>query len=80
MFTIVIKFIKTIFKIVITGTWIIIIESVIKSPKQSLGDLLFLLRFLLFFSFFSFLSVDHELVHGGSQELLDRISWNLVEL
>jgi hypothetical protein len=26
------------------------------------------------------LSVDHELVHGRSQELLDRISWNLVEL
>ena len=58
---------------------------VIKSPKQSLGDLLFLLRFLLllllflFFSFF-FLSVHHELVHGRSQELHDRISWNLVEL
>jgi hypothetical protein len=29
---------------------------------------------------FSFVSVDHELVHGRSQELLDRISWNLVEL
>ena len=58
----------------------------IKSPKQSLGDLLFLLHFLLLlllllllFSF-SFLSVDHELVHGRSQELLDRISWNVVEL
>jgi hypothetical protein len=24
--------------------------------------------------------VDHELVHGRSQELLDRISWNVVEL
>jgi hypothetical protein len=24
--------------------------------------------------------VDHELVHGRSQVLLDRISWNLVEL
>jgi hypothetical protein len=24
--------------------------------------------------------VDHELVHGKSQELLDRISWNFVEL
>ena len=47
---------------------------IIKSPKQqSLGDLLFLLRFLLLFSF-SFLSADHELVHGRSQELLDRIS------
>ena len=35
-----------------------------------MGDLLFLLRFLLFFSFssFSFLSVDHELVHGRSRE------------
>ena len=52
---------------------------IIKSPKQSLGDLLFLLRFLLLFSF-SFLSTDHELVHGRSQELQDRISWNLVEL
>ena len=54
-------------------------RMVVKSPKQSLGDLLFLLRFLLllFFSFsfsFSFLSADHELVHGRSQELLDRIS------
>ena len=49
-----------------------------KSPKQSLGDLLFLLRFLLLFLLllllFSFLSADHELVHGRSQELLDRIS------
>ena len=62
--------------------------SIIKSPKQSLGDLLFLLRFLLllllflFFLFFLFffLSVHHELVHGRSQELQDRISWNLVEL
>jgi hypothetical protein len=24
--------------------------------------------------------VDHELVHGRSQELQDRISWHLVEL
>ena len=57
---------------------------IVKSPKQSLGDLLFLLRFLLLFLFllllflflfsFSFLSADHELVHGRSQELLDRIS------
>jgi hypothetical protein len=37
---------------------------VIKSPKQSLGDLLFLLRFLLFLFLFFFLSVHHELVHG----------------
>ena len=50
-------------------------HTFIKSPKQSLGDLLFLLRFLLLlFLFFSFLSADHELVHGRSQELLDRIS------
>ena len=49
---------------------------VIKSPKQSLGDLLFLLRFLLllFLFLFFFLSVHHELVHGRSQELQDRIS------
>jgi hypothetical protein len=61
---------------------------IIKSPKQSLGDLLFLLRFFLLllllflflFFLFSFLSADHALVHGRSQELLDRISWNLVEL
>ena len=49
----------------------------IKSPKQSLGDLLFLLHFLLLlllFLFFFFLSVHHELVHGRSQELQDRIS------
>ena len=55
------------------------IYTVIKSPKQNLGDLLFLLRFLLLlflflFLFFSFLSVHHELVHGRSQELQDRIS------
>ena len=53
-------------------------DVLIKSPKQSLGDLLFLLRFLLLllllFSLFSFLSLAHELVHGRSQELLDRIS------
>ena len=61
-------------------------NQIIKSPKQSLGDLLFLLRFLLllflflFLFLFSFLSVHHELVHGRSQELQDRISWNLVEL
>ena len=61
---------------------------IIKSPKQSLGDLLFLLRFfflllllfLFLFFLFSFLSADHALVHGRSQELLDRISLNLVEL
>ena len=54
-------------------------DVLIKSPKQSLGDLLFLLRFLLLlllllFSLFSFLSLAHELVHGRSQELQDRIS------
>jgi hypothetical protein len=32
------------------------------------------------FLLFSFLSVHHELVHGRSQELQGRISWNLVEL
>ena len=58
---------------------------IIKSPKQSLGDLLFLLRFLLLllfllFLFLFFLSAKHELVHSRSQELQDRISWNLVEL
>jgi hypothetical protein len=29
---------------------------------------------------FSFLSADHELVHGRSQELLDRISWNFDDI
>jgi hypothetical protein len=57
---------------------------IIKSPKQILGDLLFLLRFLLLslllLLFLFFLSAKHELVHGRSQELQDRISWNLVEL
>jgi hypothetical protein len=47
--------------------------------KQSLGDLLFLLCFLLLFLFLLllllfFLSAKHELVHGRSQELEDRIS------
>ena len=54
--------------------------------QTTFGDLLFLLRFFLLllllflFLLFSFLSVHHELVHGRSQELQDRISWNLVEL
>jgi hypothetical protein len=41
-----------------------------KSPKRCLGDLLFLLRFLLLLLLFSFsfLSLEHELVHGRSQE------------
>ena len=59
------------------------VSIIIKSPKQSLGDLLFLLRFLLLFLlllFLFFLSAKHELVNGRSQELQDRISWNLVEL
>jgi hypothetical protein len=52
----------------------------IKSPKQSLGDLLFLLRFLLLFLLLLllllfFLSAKHELVHGRSQELQDRITF-----
>ena len=63
---------------------LIIIILIIKSPKQRF--LLFLLRFFLLllllflFLLFSFLSVHHELVHGRSQELQDRISWNWVEL
>jgi hypothetical protein len=53
-----------------------IIGVLIKSPKQSLGDLLFLLRFLLFllllFLFsFSFLSADHELIKSPKQSLGD---------
>ena len=59
---------------------IVFVPFLIKSPKQSLGDLLFLLRFLLLLLFLFFLSAKHELVHGRSQELQDRISWNLVEL
>jgi hypothetical protein len=38
-------------------------KIVIKSPKQSLGDLLFLLRFSFSFSSFSCLSADHELAN-----------------
>ena len=63
------------------------VSIIIKSPKQSLGDLLFLLRFLLLFLFLFllllflfFLSAKHEFVHGWSQERQDRISWNVVEL
>ena len=58
------------------------VQLFIKSPKQSLGDLLFLLRFLLLFLLllFFFLSAKHALVHGRSQELQDKISWHLVEL
>jgi hypothetical protein len=36
--------------------------------------LILLLLFLFLFLLFSFLSVHHELVHGRSQELQDRIS------
>jgi hypothetical protein len=52
------------------------VQFFIKSPKQRLGDLLFLLRFLLLFLLLLlfFLSAKHELVHGRSQELHDRIS------
>ena len=58
---------------------IVFAPFLIKSPKQSLGDLLFLHRFLLLFLFLLllflfFLSAKHELVHGRSQELQDRIS------
>ena len=35
---------------------------------------------ILFLFLFLFLSADHELVHGRSQELLDRISCIFVEL
>ena len=70
---------------------VLITYLIFKSPKQSLGNLLFLLRFLLLFLFLFlfllllllflfFLSAKHEFVHGRSQELQDRISWNLVEL
>ena len=66
------------------------VNAIIKSPKQCLGTYCFCyvssssyyyyysppLSFFLSF----FLSVLHELVHCRSQELLDRISWNLVEL
>ena len=53
-------------------------SRVIKS-QTTFGDLLFLLRFFLllfffFFLLFSFLFVHHELVHGRSRELQDRIS------
>jgi hypothetical protein len=42
--------------------------------RTTFGNLLFLFRFLLLLLLFSFfLSVDHELVHGRSQELVDRI-------
>jgi hypothetical protein len=47
--------------------------------RESIRDITIIIIILfLFLSFF--LSVDHELVHGRTQELLDRISWNLVEL
>jgi hypothetical protein len=62
------------------GKYVHLICHLIKSPNESLGDLLFLLRFLLLLFLFFFLSVHYELVHGRSQELQDRISWNLVEL
>ena len=46
-------------------------------PVWETSDFIILLLLLLFFSF---LSLRHERVHGRSQELLDRISSNLVEL
>jgi hypothetical protein len=46
-----------------------------KSPKLCLGDLKRVIFGLFLFLFlFSFLSGHHELVHGRSQELQDRIS------
>ena len=66
--------VKYLIKFVVINVWRLIVFApfLIKSPKQSLGDLLFLLRFLLLLLFF-FLSVHHELVHGRSQELQDKI-------
>ena len=65
---------NNVWRLIVLAPFLLII--IIKSPKQqSLGDLLFLLRFLLLLLLlFSFLSVHHELVHGRSQELQDRIS------
>ena len=57
---------------------------VIKSPKQRLETYCFCSVSSSYYYYNNsppfFLSVAHELVHGRSQELLDRISWNLVEL
>jgi hypothetical protein len=58
-------------------------NKLIKSPKQRLETYCFCsVSYYYYYYYYSpfFLSVDHELVHGRSQELLDRISWNLVEL
>ena len=57
------------------GDLLFLLRFLLSLPKQSLGDLLFLLRFLLLLLLFLFfLSVHHELVHGRSLELQDRIS------
>ena len=69
---------NNVWRLIVFALFLIII-IIIKSPKQSLGELLFLLRFLLLFLlllflFLFFLSAKHELVHGRSQELQDRIS------
>jgi hypothetical protein len=52
--------------------------NVYQVSQTTFGDLLFLLRFLLLFLLLLlilfFLSAKHKLVHGRSQELLDRIS------
>jgi hypothetical protein len=59
------------------GNWQALPLRIFKSPKQRLETYCFC-SVSFFLSFFP--SVDHELVHGRSQELLGRISWNLVEL
>ena len=51
---------------------LIIIIIIIIAPFLIIIIIIILLRLLFLLSFF--LSVDHELVHGRSQELLDRIS------
>ena len=67
-------------------------HDIIKSPKQHLETFCFCSvssssssssSYYYYYYYYSppfFLSMAHELAHGRSQELLDRISWNLVEL
>ena len=60
---------------------IIIIIIIIKSPKQRLETYCFCsVSYYYYYSSSFFLSARHERVRGRSQKLLDRISWNLVEL
>ena len=54
---------------------------IIKSPKQRLETYCFCsVSSSSYYYYPFFLSMAHKIVHGRSQELLDRISWNLVEL